>query len=211
MGFQYRKRTKGKNAWLNFSASKKRGVGGSASIKLGRGVTYNTRGRVTINFGNGLKYVAYKKKPRVKKVDKVKAYVEPKTRGRPKQVKTYSMYELLCLNQRCLVEMCTYSAFRNSSNLQVLVETHNAVEDLKQDRNSMEVRDLIIVTTNQLSDVAKESGNQGLIDSTNVVKNYLRSVLPDRPKPIPQKPKGNALASWLILIGFSLLVAMCSA
>lgn len=210
MGFQYRKRTKGKNAWLNFSASKKRGIGGSASIKLGRGVTYNTRGRLTINFGNGMRYVAYKKKPRVKKVDKVKAYVEPKTRGRPKQVKTYSVNELLCLNQKSLVMMGSYKAFRNSSNLQVLLDVHNAIEDLKQDRNSMEVRDLIIVTTNQLSDVAKQDGNQGLIECTNIIRDYLRSVLPNRPKPIVEK-KGSALATWIILIGFSLIVAMCSA
>lgn len=60
MGFQWRKRTKGKKAWLNFSASKSRGVGASASIKFGN-MTANVgsggRRRVTVNFGNGLKYV----------------------------------------------------------------------------------------------------------------------------------------------------------
>lgn len=62
MGLQYRKRTKGKNAWFNFSASKKRGVGTSFSLKLGKNITCNSRGRVTLNLGNGLRYVAYKKK-----------------------------------------------------------------------------------------------------------------------------------------------------
>lgn len=64
MGFQVRKRTKGKTSWLNFSFSKRRGFGASASLKVGENVTYNTRGRLTINLGSGMKYVFYKKKPK---------------------------------------------------------------------------------------------------------------------------------------------------
>lgn len=60
MGFQWRKRTKGKTAWLNLSASKGRGFGSSISMKFGQ-MTANFgsggRRRVTINFGNGLRCV----------------------------------------------------------------------------------------------------------------------------------------------------------
>ena len=62
MGFQVRRRTKGKTGWLNFSYSKKRGVGASVSVKFGKNVTLNSRGRLTINFGSGVRYVFYKKK-----------------------------------------------------------------------------------------------------------------------------------------------------
>ena len=54
MGMQFRKRTSGKNSWLNFSGS-----GVSSSTKVGN-VTTNVgpRGRrVTVNLGNGLRYV----------------------------------------------------------------------------------------------------------------------------------------------------------
>lgn len=63
MGFQLRRRTKGKNAWFNFSASRSRGVRGSASVKLDENWTLNfgRHGvRTTINFGNGLRYVTTK-------------------------------------------------------------------------------------------------------------------------------------------------------
>jgi hypothetical protein len=71
MGFQVRKRTKGKSGWLNGSYSSK-GVGASGSVKLGKNVTLNTGdvvngktpSRLTINFGNGFRYVAYGKRKR---------------------------------------------------------------------------------------------------------------------------------------------------
>lgn len=63
MGFQVRKRTKGKNSWQNFSYSKKGGFKTSTSVKSGQ-VTYNTgnllgkrKSRVTVNLGNGARYV----------------------------------------------------------------------------------------------------------------------------------------------------------
>lgn len=74
MGLQWRKRTKGASSWLNFSASKARGLGSSLSIKFGN-ITGNIgsggRRRVTINFGNGFHYVktrtVKKTKPEPKK------------------------------------------------------------------------------------------------------------------------------------------------
>jgi hypothetical protein len=63
MGFQLRRRTKGKNAWFNFSASRSRGIRGSASVKLDENWTLNFGrhgARTTINFGNGLRYVTTK-------------------------------------------------------------------------------------------------------------------------------------------------------
>jgi hypothetical protein len=58
MGFQVRKRTKGKGTWTNMSASK-RGVHASQSFKSGNVTTnVSSRGvRNTINFGNGVRYV----------------------------------------------------------------------------------------------------------------------------------------------------------
>lgn len=73
MGFQVRKRTKGKTGWLNLSFSKQRGLGASVSLKVGENVTYNTRGRLTINLGSGMKYVFYKKKPKQKASSSLKA------------------------------------------------------------------------------------------------------------------------------------------
>lgn len=74
MGFQYRKRTKGKSGWFNFSYSKRNGLGMSTSAKVG-GITHNFGGRranrTTVDLGNGLKYVSYgpskaKKRPSLK-------------------------------------------------------------------------------------------------------------------------------------------------
>lgn len=67
MGMQYRKRTKGKSAWFNVSASSRNGVNGSVSFKPSKNITVNSGnkirpGRVTINFGNGFKYVFYGKR-----------------------------------------------------------------------------------------------------------------------------------------------------
>lgn len=63
MGVQYRKRTKGKKNWFNFSASETNGVGVSHSTKIGN-ATINVgskgRRRLTINLGNGLRYVKSK-------------------------------------------------------------------------------------------------------------------------------------------------------
>jgi hypothetical protein len=59
MTFSFRKRTKGKSSWLNFSASKGRGFGVSGSTKLAKNVTanYGRDGlRTTFNLGNGVRY-----------------------------------------------------------------------------------------------------------------------------------------------------------
>ena len=58
MGFQVRKRTKGKSSWTNVSASQ-RGVHASQSFKSGNTTgNISPRGiRVTQNFGNGVRYV----------------------------------------------------------------------------------------------------------------------------------------------------------
>lgn len=74
MGFQVRKRTKGKSGWWNGSYSRK-GVGASGSVKVGDNVTWNTgdlingktNQRVTVNLGNGMRWVWYGKKKTTKK------------------------------------------------------------------------------------------------------------------------------------------------
>ena len=71
MGLQVRKRTKGNSGWLNGSYSR-RGAGVSGSVKINKNVTYNTgdvlngktKPRLTINLGNGVRYVHYAKSNR---------------------------------------------------------------------------------------------------------------------------------------------------
>ena len=63
MGFSVRGRTSGSKSWLNYSASKRNGVGISGSTKFGKNITLNLgkRGvRATVNFGNGIRYTATK-------------------------------------------------------------------------------------------------------------------------------------------------------
>lgn len=60
MGFRYKGRTKGKDAWINYSVSSK-GIRASTSIKFGDDMTVNIgkdRTRTTFNLGDGLTYVA---------------------------------------------------------------------------------------------------------------------------------------------------------
>ena len=57
MGLQFNKKINiTKNSWINVSKS-----GISYSIKIGP-VTLNSKGRKSVNLGNGVKYVKYKKK-----------------------------------------------------------------------------------------------------------------------------------------------------
>ena len=68
MGFSIRKRTKGKDGWVNGSLSS-RGPHASVSTKFGKEVTLNTSGRgsrFTINFGNGLRYIKSSSRRRLK-------------------------------------------------------------------------------------------------------------------------------------------------
>lgn len=65
MGLSFRGRTKGKDGWVNYSASSK-GLSGSVSTKLDKNVTLNfkpSRGlRLTVNFGNGVRWISSTKK-----------------------------------------------------------------------------------------------------------------------------------------------------
>ena len=63
MGFQYRRRTKGKGAWLNTSYSEKNGLNFSGSFKAGP-FTFNTgnsrrASRLTTRLGKGMRYISY--------------------------------------------------------------------------------------------------------------------------------------------------------
>ena len=216
MGFQFRKRTKGKQGWLNFSGSKKNGLGASLSLKFGKNVTYNSRGRVTINFGNGLRYVAYKKKKRQPKTN-----TTPKTSSRSYTYKaveykpTPTQNEILCSVQEVLRNEVKMHNVVDSADLQVLVDLYNAVELLKEEPDSVDNIDLIIVTTNQFKEVAKKINKPDLIKSANIVSDYLRSVLPKKTKPTPtpltpqERTKYNR---WMVGILFVVIFAlqMCS-
>lgn len=68
MGLQVRKRTKGKDGWVNGSYSK-RGAHASVSVKPASNITYNTGSllggkykrpsRLTVDLGNGVRWVSY--------------------------------------------------------------------------------------------------------------------------------------------------------
>lgn len=65
MGFQLRRRTKGRNSWFNYSYSKRNGLRGSLSFKIGKDWTVNlgrNGTRTTVNLGNGLRYVSPQRK-----------------------------------------------------------------------------------------------------------------------------------------------------
>lgn len=68
MGVQIRKRTKGKNGWVNGSYSS-RGAHASVSVKPTSNITYNSGSllggkykrpsRLTVDLGNGIRWVSY--------------------------------------------------------------------------------------------------------------------------------------------------------
>lgn len=77
MGFSFRKRTKGSGAWINFSASKKNGLGASVSLRPTKGVTINLKpgrtARTTISIaGTGLRWTGGGKSTRVRPPKEVK-------------------------------------------------------------------------------------------------------------------------------------------
>ena len=90
MGFRWRKRSGGKKAWFNWSASTGNGFGGSVSIKPTKNTTINVKNgrvRTTINLGNGLFYTksrtldAYRKrKPKPKGPTKAELRAAEKAR-----------------------------------------------------------------------------------------------------------------------------------
>lgn len=215
MGLQIRKRTKGKNSWFNFSASKKNGLGASMSVKLGKNVTYNTRGRVTVNFGNGIRYVAYKKKKRKETV--VKPPKEPRTRSRARSSnKTYTYTpvqytreEILQSCQKVVFDIGTHGLFTEHAELSVIVDLHNAIDFLYESPISLETRDLIIVTSNLFVDMVKEKNDAEAMRQATIVNNYLRSILPDRPKPTP-KVKEETNYGWWIAGAVTLLILLKS-
>ena len=83
MPIRYRHRTKGKNSWFNWSASKTGGIGWSYSIKLGDKTTLNLgkhgKTKLTHNFGNGFTWskTSPTKKPRTPKTPKTSTYKTP--------------------------------------------------------------------------------------------------------------------------------------
>ena len=78
MGFQLRGRTNGKSSWLNYSSSPSKGLRGSLSVKVSKNITTNFsngKSRVTLNLGNGLKWVSSSKKQKVAKILPAKSSV----------------------------------------------------------------------------------------------------------------------------------------
>ena len=218
MGLQFRKRTKGKDSWFNFSGSKKNGLGASLSVKLGKNVTYNSRGRVTVNFGNGFRYVVSKKKGR--KTKDPFAVKQRKTSSRsytytPVEYKNVpTQNEILCSVQEVLGNEVKMKRVVHSADLQVIVDLYNAIEFVKEDPDSLDNIDLIVVTTNQLKEVAKNINDSKLIESANVVSDYLRSILPEKPRARTQtlqlSSSRNNLWIWGAIISIIIMVQMCA-
>lgn len=80
MGFRYRKRTKGKNSWFNYSFSK-RGFNASYSIKFGdTTINLGRNGtRVTHNFGDGFIFTSSRKNKSKKQPNKTIQHSEYNT------------------------------------------------------------------------------------------------------------------------------------
>lgn len=83
MGFSVRKRTKGKDSWLNFSFSK-RGLNASHTMRFGNTtINFGKKTRTTVNLGDGMRYVKTSGTTKKKSVkpshvaafDKAKKYV----------------------------------------------------------------------------------------------------------------------------------------
>lgn len=211
MGLQFRKRTKGKNSWLNFSHSKKNGFSASLSVKVAKGVTMNFGGkgnrRATVNFGNGLRYVKYRDK---KKETTVK---EPKTRSNRS---TNSYTQVRATREECLVEaqnnliyFCKRGHFTESSDLQIIADFHTALNNIKEGTISLEDRDLVLVTLNQYREIVERKNNPDIIKSADVTNRYLRSILPDRPKP-PAPIEKETHYGWWIFGAVTLLILLKS-
>ena len=204
MGLQYRKRTKGKNSWLNFSKS-----GISLSYKIGKNITLNSRGRATLNLGNGFRYVSYRKKKKVAKPVPEKKVVRTKYSSQPSKPKM-SKEQVLSLVQQSLVNVVKLGIVVESADLEVIANLHDTVNIIKKDPNSQENRDLIIVTTNEFKDFAKKTGNPTIIKSADAVSNYLRSLIPYRyiPSPKPSPVWKSKYFWWATGIGFICFVNM---
>lgn len=216
MGFQFRKRTKGKQGWLNFSGSKKNGLGASLSLKFGKNVTYNSRGRVTVNFGNGLRYVAYKKKKRAPKEQTYKSsksytyrsYEEPRPSKR----------EMLSSIQELLLKMCKSDFITKNADLQITLDLYNAIEIVKNDPDSQENHDLILVTTNQFKELVATFNQPEIVDYSNAISLYLRDTLPykyhdkffsEKIENI-EKQRKTKIWIWGTIISIVIMVQMCS-
>ena len=211
MGLQFRKRTKGKNSWINVSHSKKNGLSASLSVKLDKNLTMNFGGkgnrRATINFGNGIRYVKYRTpKTKEKKVS------EPRSRSRRSSTTytpTYTREELLGV---CHSELLRVGKQIQHDDAEYLVDLYNAISEVKYYPITLDTRDLVIVTTNNFIDAANRSGNEETKEVANAVSKYLRGLMPDRPKPVVIKEESfNKPLVWGTIIGLCLLIAMCSA
>lgn len=120
MGLQFRRRTKGKNSWLNFSGSS-RGLNASYSIKIGS-LTFNIGkhgNRSTLNLGNGFKYVSYKRRKNEKTPQPSKVY-ESYEKNLPTKTET-PWHELSPEEQRkrildyCSTRACVKKSEKSSS------------------------------------------------------------------------------------------------
>lgn len=86
MGFSIRKKTKGKNSWLNLSGSS-RGLHSSQSVKLGKNTTLNfskSGSRITYNFGNGIRWTSSTSKKKSTNTSK-NSYTQETQETQPKQ------------------------------------------------------------------------------------------------------------------------------
>jgi len=221
MGLQFRKRTKGKNSWINVSHSKKNGLSASLSVKLDKNLTMNFGGkgnrRATINFGNGIRYVKYRTpKGRTKSESR-------STNSKSSSYRSYeprpSKQEMLCSIQQVLLNIRNSEFITNSADAQVVLDLYDAIEIIKSDPDSQENRDLILVTTNQYKELVATINDQHLIDHANNICGFLKMVLPyhyydkffsEKIEKLDRQRKIK-IWGWGSIIGMCLLIAMCSA
>lgn len=218
MGLQFRKRTKGKNSWFNISSSKKNGLSASLSVKVAKGVTMNFGGkgnrRATINFGNGVRYVKYR-------TPKAKPKAEPKVRSSRSNTQSYTYTpveprktrdEVLGMCQGGLIEHAQEFKLSDSADIQEMLDLYNAIDIMRGDPDSLENRDLMIVTTNQYIELTKRLNNAEMTKLAETIKTLICRYLPEKPKPVVVREEPfNKTLLWGTLIGICVLIAMCSA
>lgn len=206
MGLQIRKRTKGKGGWLNFSYSKKKGIGASLSVKVGKNITYNTRGRTTVNLGNGVRYVSYRKK----KKETTDEHQSVSSNRTSKEVYvSYTTDELLDSAQRELIKLGNYPYFKTDRDYEYLVDVYNAIEYLRENP-TLDARDIIVITTTLLTEFAEKTNDTLFISRINGLTMSLKTLAPQRPKPPERYPTGIVILFWGTILGLCGLITMCS-
>ena len=221
MGLQFRKRTKGKNSWINFSHSKKNGFSASLSVKVAKGVTMNFGGkgnrRATVNLGNGIRYVKYRTPKGRTKTES--SSTNKKSSSQSSSTPRITAQQVLCGAQQMLLNICHSEIITNSSDAQIVLDLYDAIEIIKENPDTRENRDLITVTMNQYKELVTTLGEPQLIDHANSLHRSIKLMMPYHShchdkffsEKIEKLDRQRKIKIWGSIIGLCFLLIMCSA